>query len=37
MAVPRTVVNRGHSFEGLLQEERFVDEIIKGAGAPAMP
>ena len=37
MAVPRTVVNRGHSFEGLLQEERFVDEIIKGAGALAMP
>ena len=37
MAVPRTVVNRGHSFEGLLQEERFVGEIIKGAGALAMP
>ena len=37
MAVPRTVVNRGRAFEGAMPEERFVDEIIKGAGAPAMP
>jgi glutaredoxin-like protein len=30
MAVPRTVVNRGHSFEGAMPEERFVDELLKG-------
>ncbi len=37
MAVPRTVVNRGHSFEGAMPEERFVDEITSGAGALVMP
>ena len=31
MAVPRTVVNRGHSFEGALPEDRFIDEVLKGA------
>jgi glutaredoxin-like protein len=31
MAVPRTVVNRGHSFEGALPEDRFIDEVIRGA------
>lgn len=33
MAVPRTVVNRGHSFEGALPEDRFIDEVLKGADA----
>ena len=37
MAVPRTVVNRGHSFEGALPEDRFIDEVIKGAGALVVP
>jgi glutaredoxin-like protein len=37
LAVPRTVVNRSHAFEGLLPEERFIDEIIKGAGALVTP
>jgi glutaredoxin-like protein len=37
MAVPRTVVNRGHSFEGALPEDRFIDEILKGAGALVLP
>jgi glutaredoxin-like protein len=37
MAVPRTVVNRGHSFEGAMPEERFVDEITRGAGALIVP
>lgn len=31
MAVPKTVVNRGHSFEGALPEDRFIDEVLKGA------
>ncbi|MBM3331732.1 glutaredoxin [candidate division WOR-3 bacterium] len=31
MAVPRTVVNRVHSFEGALPEARFVEEVLKGA------
>jgi glutaredoxin-like protein len=30
MAVPRTIVNRGHSFEGALPEDKFVEEILKG-------
>jgi glutaredoxin-like protein len=33
MAVPKTVVNRGYSFEGALPEERYIDEVIKGADA----
>jgi len=33
MAVPKTVVNRGHSFEGALPEDRFVDEVLKGVAA----
>jgi glutaredoxin-like protein len=37
MAVPRTVVNRGHSFEGAMPEERFVDEITKGSGSLIVP
>jgi glutaredoxin-like protein len=37
MAVPRTVVNRGHAFEGALPEERFVDEIVKGSGSLIVP
>ena len=37
MAVPRTVVNRGHSFEGAVPEERFIDEIAKGASALIVP
>ena len=37
MAVPRTVVNRGHAFEGAVPEERFIDEITRGAGALVMP
>jgi glutaredoxin-like protein len=37
MAVPRTVVNRGHSFEGAIPEERFIDEITKGTSALVMP
>jgi glutaredoxin-like protein len=36
MAVPRTVVNRGHAFEGAVPEERFIDEITRGAGALVM-
>ncbi|MFO7651437.1 MAG: thioredoxin family protein [bacterium] len=31
MAVPKIVVNRGHSFEGALPEDRFVEELVKGA------
>jgi len=37
MAVPRTVVNRGHSFEGAMPEERFVDEITRGTSALIVP
>jgi glutaredoxin-like protein len=37
MAVPKTVVNRGHSFEGAIPEERFVDEITKGSGSLIVP
>ena len=37
MAVPRTVVNRGHSFEGALPEDRFVDEILQGASGLVVP
>lgn len=33
MAVPKTVVNRGHAFEGALPEERFVEAVLKGAAA----
>jgi glutaredoxin-like protein len=36
-AVPKTVVNRGHSFEGALPEDRFVDELLKGASSLVMP
>jgi alkyl hydroperoxide reductase subunit AhpF len=37
LAVPRTVVNRGHSFEGALPEERFIDEVLAGAGGLVLP
>jgi glutaredoxin-like protein len=37
MVVPKTVVNRGHSFEGALPEERFVDEVLKGASGLLTP
>jgi glutaredoxin-like protein len=37
MAVPRTVVNRGHAFEGAVPEEQFVDEIAKGTSALIVP
>jgi glutaredoxin-like protein len=37
MAVPRTVINRGHSFEGAVPEERFIDELTRGAGALIVP
>lgn len=33
MAVPKMVVNKGHSFEGALPEDRFVEEVLKGATA----
>ena len=33
MAVPRMVVNKGYSFEGALPEDRFVEEVLKGATA----
>ena len=36
-AVPRTVVNRGHSFEGTLHEDRFIDEVLKGAAPVLLP
>jgi len=36
-AVPKTVVNRGHSFEGALPEDRFVDELLKGSSPLVMP
>jgi glutaredoxin-like protein len=36
MATPKTVVNREYSFQGLLPEERFVEEVLKGA-LPAQP
>lgn len=29
MAVPKTVMNKSHAFEGTLHEERFAEEIIK--------
>jgi glutaredoxin-like protein len=37
MAVPRTVVNRGHVFEGALPEERFLEEVLKGASPLVAP
>ncbi len=37
MAVPRTVLNRGHAFEGLLPEEKLVDEITGSAVSLAIP
>ena len=37
MAVPRTVVNRSHSFEGALPEVRFIDEVLKGASGLVAP
>lgn len=37
MAVPRTVVNRGHAFDGAVPEERFIDEITKGSGSLVVP
>ena len=37
MAVPRTVVNRGHSFEGALPEDRFIDEVLRGASGLLTP
>ncbi len=37
MAVPRTVINRGHSFEGVVPEERFIDEITRGSGNLIVP
>jgi glutaredoxin-like protein len=37
LAVPRTVVNRGHWFEGALPEDRFADEILRGASGLAVP
>jgi len=36
-AVPKIVVNRGHSFEGALPEDRFVDEVLKGASPLVAP
>lgn len=32
MAVPKTVINQRHQFEGALPEERFLAEVLKGAG-----
>jgi glutaredoxin-like protein len=37
MAVPKTVINRGHSFEGAVPEERFIDELLKGTGSLMVP
>jgi glutaredoxin-like protein len=37
MAVPRTVVNRGHSFEGALPETLFVNEVLQGASGLVAP
>jgi glutaredoxin-like protein len=37
MAVPKVVINRSHSFEGALPEERFVEEIVKATQAQAGP
>jgi glutaredoxin-like protein len=37
MAVPRTVVNRGHAFEGAMPEERFIDEVLKDASGLVVP
>ena len=37
MAVPRTVVNRGHSFEGAMPEDRFIDEVLRGASGLIAP
>lgn len=36
-AVPKTVVNRGHSFEGALPDDRFVDELLRGSSPLVMP
>ena len=33
MAVPKTVVNKRHAFEGALPEDRFVEEVLKGTAA----
>jgi hypothetical protein len=32
MAVPKTVVNRTHQFEGAMPEEKFLEEVLRGAG-----
>jgi alkyl hydroperoxide reductase subunit AhpF len=37
MTVPKTVVNRGHAFEGALPEDRFIGEILKGASGLLAP
>lgn len=37
MAVQRTVVNRGHSFEGALPETLFVNEVLQGASGLVAP
>lgn len=33
LGVPKVVINNGHSFEGALPEDRFVEEVLKGATA----
>lgn len=30
MTVPKTIINKNHSFEGIYRDERFVEELIKG-------
>jgi glutaredoxin-like protein len=37
MAVPKTVVNRGHSFEGAVPEDRFIEEVLRGASGLVAP
>jgi len=32
MAVPKTVINRQHQFEGVLPEEKLLEEVLRAAG-----
>lgn len=37
MAVPKTVINRGHQFEGALPEDKFLEEVLRGATEAVPP
>jgi glutaredoxin-like protein len=37
MTVPKAVINRGYSFQGVRSEEAFVDELLRGASQVVAP